>query len=194
MQTVQDLTDKNPRRRRLYGVAAILGASAWLLFWTFHTIAHGPKNPAPIDGTFLDRTALDWARTMMLVARRARHCWTWGAWPDICCWRRSVSRSRRAGSRSGTRCCRSGPPNRAYRPAQIESCKRKASIGGWTPFCFSFRVRSSDKAGEDGDEGVLVERLGDVALETRRESFFAVGPARKSRQGDRRDLAAFVFR
>ncbi len=54
--------------RPLYGGAAILGGLVWLVFWTFHTVAHGPRNPAPTEGTFLGYTALEHAERMMLIA------------------------------------------------------------------------------------------------------------------------------
>lgn len=54
--------------RRLAGTAALLGGAIWLVFWTFHTIAHGPRNPAPTDGTFLGLTALEHAQRMLLIA------------------------------------------------------------------------------------------------------------------------------
>lgn len=54
--------------RRFFGTAAIIGGIVWLIFWTFHTIAHGPQNPAPTSGTFLGYTSLEHARLMMLIA------------------------------------------------------------------------------------------------------------------------------
>lgn len=54
--------------RKLSGSAAIMGGVVWLVFWTFHTIAHGPRNPAPTDGTFLGYTALEHAQFMMRSA------------------------------------------------------------------------------------------------------------------------------
>lgn len=50
------------------GTAAILGGSLWIVFWTFHTLAHGPLNPAPPDGTFLGLHSMQHARIMMLVS------------------------------------------------------------------------------------------------------------------------------
>jgi hypothetical protein len=55
-------------RARLCGAAAVLGGLLWMLFWTFHTLAHGPENPAPTDGTFLGLRALEHASIMMLVS------------------------------------------------------------------------------------------------------------------------------
>ncbi len=48
--------------------AAILGGSLWVFLWSLHTIAHGPKNPAPPDGMVLGYTAFTYRRIMMVVA------------------------------------------------------------------------------------------------------------------------------
>lgn len=53
---------------RVAAAAAILGGCLWILLWSFHTIAHGPENPAPPDGTFLGYTAFTYGRIMMVVA------------------------------------------------------------------------------------------------------------------------------
>ncbi len=68
---LEELQMKLPRARigrTISGSASILGGVVWLVFWTFHTIAHGPSNPAPTDGTFLGYTSLEHAQLMMLIA------------------------------------------------------------------------------------------------------------------------------
>lgn len=52
--------------RRLFPAALIIGGSLWILFWTFHTIAHGPMNPAPTTGRFLGLSSMDHGMLMAL--------------------------------------------------------------------------------------------------------------------------------
>jgi len=52
--------------RNLVSAALIIGGSLWTLFWTFHTIAHGPMNPAPTTGRFLRLSSMEHGMLMTL--------------------------------------------------------------------------------------------------------------------------------
>jgi hypothetical protein len=46
----------------------IVGGIAWILFWTFHTIAHGPSNPSPRTGRFLGLSSDYYGYLAMVIA------------------------------------------------------------------------------------------------------------------------------
>ena len=56
------------RTPRWTGLAAMLGGLAWIGFWSLHTLAHGPDNPAPTTYTVLGHTADDWGTLMLRTA------------------------------------------------------------------------------------------------------------------------------
>lgn len=55
------------QRIRLGGLAAVVGGVLYVVLMTFSTIAHGPKNPAPTDGTFFGFTSFVWGTLAMFA-------------------------------------------------------------------------------------------------------------------------------
>jgi len=45
----------------------IVGGFLWIVFWTGHTIAHGPLNPAPETGRFLGMSSMFYGTWMMFL-------------------------------------------------------------------------------------------------------------------------------
>jgi drug/metabolite transporter (DMT)-like permease len=54
--------------RRWTGLAGMLGGLIWIIFWSLHTLAHGPDNPAPTGHAVWGHTSEEWALLMFRVA------------------------------------------------------------------------------------------------------------------------------